>query len=384
IVDSTVATVVDQPLALQTQPTLTIATDRPFYEFVGRTITVSDSSGTSQIRRIQSARLVDGNMQLTVDRSWLDGDRVPSTASSYSIELASGTITGNPLDAENTLLSLTDPLDPNNPFLNSGEDLLGRQVTIVDGRGSGQSRFITGAESVVNLSMSGSPMNRYTPQTRNIPLTETPQAVTLAGDATLTISAAGDLDWTSELITVRIDGVKIDDFFGGSSGALYQNRTAQVTIPQSTLQPMLTDGNLQIEVIPSNQVNNFDSHYGSSHFALNLQFNVNSGTTTFRKEVLGDMRLTLDRGWDPTDTPDTNSTFQIPIDDAIIGRVSAIDEQPTGLPADPSFPASRDTRTTFGDAAAIFDSAEFGPEGLRGGTLQIVGGPGAGQERLIL
>lgn len=73
-----------------------------------------------------------------------------------------------------------------------------------------------------------------------------------------------------------------------------------------------------------------------------------------------------------------DSAFLVRIDDAFVGKLSAFDEAPSGLPpaADPD-----DERSTFTDSAADFPGAG---EGLTGAILQLVGGPGAGQERLVL
>jgi Ca2+-binding RTX toxin-like protein len=88
--------------------------------------------------------------------------------------------------------------------------------------------------------------------------------------------------------------------------------------------------------------------------------------------------LTLDRPFVVTAMPTTTSKYFVAIDDAIVGTMSDFDETPAGIPpiADPE-----DHRSTFTDSAVTFPTAG---EGLRGAILEIIGGPGAGQQRLIL
>ncbi|TWT81033.1 Bifunctional hemolysin/adenylate cyclase precursor [Planctomycetes bacterium CA13] len=385
LVVSAGATVEGQPLAVAESPTITIATNRAFYEFVGEDIRVTLADGiTIQDRRIIDARLVDGNMQLTVDRSWLAGNQVPSSSSSYEMDLDGVSVTGNPLAAENATIAVTDPLDPTNPFLDSVDDLLGRQVTIVDGFGTGQSRFITGADSVIGLS--GSKTGFYAPGTASFPfdLTQANQAVDVTSGGTLHLVVKGDFDYSTEYLTVAIDGVNVQTLFSGPEGRVYSPMRASIELSQTQLQTILNDGQLNLTFTPSVEVNNFDSWYGASSLSFNLEFTADATSATFNKGVLGDMRLTLDRGWNAGDAPTVDSKYQIRIDDSLIGKVTAIDEMPVSLPIDPSFPTALDTRTTFTDSTASFDAAEFGPEGLRGATIEIVGGPGAGQQRLVL
>lgn len=385
IVISSAATVEGKPIAVNDSPTITIATNRPFYEFLGEDIRVTLADGvTVQNRRIIDARLVEGDMQLTVDRSWLASTQVPDATSTFSIDLDGTPLTGSPLSASNTTFSISDPLDPVNPFLDEVDDLLGRQVTIVDGLGTGQSRFITGADSVVALS--GSSTGVFTPGSKSFSfdLTEATESVDVLTGATLNVVAKGDFDYFSETLTVNVDGTDLAVLFGGSEGRVYSPMRASIPLSQSQLQTALADGRLDLQFTPSPHVNNFDWWYGASRLSFDLQFTVDATSATFNKGVLGDMRLTLDRGWQAGDAPDGDSRFQIRIDDAQIGKVTAINETPTGLPVDPSFPAELDTRTTFSDSTATFDAASFGPEGLRGATIEIVGGPGAGQQRLVL
>ncbi len=88
--------------------------------------------------------------------------------------------------------------------------------------------------------------------------------------------------------------------------------------------------------------------------------------------------LTVDRPYLATGIPDLTSGYFISIDDAIVGKMTGFNETPSGLPpiTDPN-----DHRSTFTDTAATFPTVG---EGLTGRILEIIGGPGAGQQRLIL
>ncbi|WP_442508220.1 hypothetical protein SH528x_007181 [Novipirellula sp. SH528] len=385
LVVSSAASIDGKPLAVVDQPTITIVTNEPFYKFLGQSIRVTLADGvTVQERRIEDARLVDGNMQLTVDRSWLAVSQLPTVTSTYSIELDGSELTGNPLSAANAIFSIADPLDPADPFLDSVDDLLGRQVTIVDGSGIGQSRFITGAEGKITLT--GTQTGIYSPNVASFPLDLTPgdQRVDVTSGAVLNLTVNGDYDQTHEYLTVNIDGTDVGTFFQGREGRWYSPMTASISLTQTQLQSILDDGHLDLTFTPSARVGNFDATYGASRVSFDLQFTADANSATFHKGVLGDLKLTLDRGWAIGDSPDVDSKFQVRIDDALIGKVTGIDESPTGLPIDPSFPAELDTRTTFTASAADFTKSDFGPEGLRGATIEIVGGPGAGQQRLVL
>jgi hypothetical protein len=61
-----------------------------------------------------------------------------------------------------------------------------------------------------------------------------------------------------------------------------------------------------------------------------------------------------------------------------VGTATSFDETPSGLPATTE---PEDNRSTFTDSAAAFPTVG---QGLRGAVLEIIGGPGAGQQRLIL
>jgi len=94
------------------------------------------------------------------------------------------------------------------------------------------------------------------------------------------------------------------------------------------------------------------------------------GEVRFIRAVSGNT-LTLDRPWKIKKTPDTLSTYQIRTDDAIVGVMSGFFEDDDAVP--PVF--------TFTDAAGGFPTVG---QGLTGAILEIVNGPGAGQQRLIL
>ncbi|SMP65938.1 Ca2+-binding protein, RTX toxin-related [Neorhodopirellula lusitana] len=385
LVTSTAASVQGTPIGVVAQATLNIATNRPFYEFTGKTIEVTLADGvTVQTRRIDSARLVDGNMQLTVDRAWLHGAGVPDSTSTVEITLDGEVLTTNPLFAANPIFTVPEPLDAFNPFLDSVDDLLGRQVSIVDGAGTGQSRFITGADAIVGLS--GRDTDVFSPQssTFQFDLTEGVERVSVTSGATLRVHAVGDFDSSYENLDVTINGTYVTTLYDGNLGRLYQSTTAVVELTQTQMQDFLIDGELSIEFKPSSSVNDFGDAYPTSSIEMELEFTVDAADTSFQKDILGDLKLTLDRGWQPSDVPDSNSTYQIRVDDSLIGKMTGVDVSPTGLPDDERFPDELDTRTTFSDTEATFDDSQFGPEGLRGATLEIVGGPGAGQLRLVL
>ncbi len=75
--------------------------------------------------------------------------------------------------------------------------------------------------------------------------------------------------------------------------------------------------------------------------------------------------LTLDRPWDSGDLPSSESTFLIRVDDAVVGTGATVEN----------------TNFTFTDSTNPFPTAGAG---LTGRVIQIIGGAGSGQERLIL
>ncbi|WDQ14637.1 hypothetical protein [Rhodopirellula sp. P2] len=386
IVSSTATTIVGTPLALSDSPTITIETNLPFYEFVGETITVTSSDAlTTQTRRITDARLVGGKMQLTVDRSWLAGSYLPDSSSLYAIVLSDSTETGHPTEVRNTTFTVNDPSDPTNPFIEQPRDFLGRQITIIDGAGVGQSRFITGADQVVTFASSAVEIDRLNPKTFALQLTTGGESVTPTTGGVLNLRFVADLDYFTETIEVTLDGSPLEVLFDDYSGRQYSFVQASIPLSQSQLQSALTDGRLELGLNPSDAVNNLDAYYDfKSRVSFDLQFHIDVSNASLVAGMGGDVQFTLDRGWSLTDPPALESRYQIRIDDSLVGRVSGFDESPVGLPTDSAFPAELDTRTTFADSDADFTSADFGAEGLRGATLQIVGGPGAGQRRLIL
>ncbi len=91
-----------------------------------------------------------------------------------------------------------------------------------------------------------------------------------------------------------------------------------------------------------------------------------AGQQRFVTGISGGSIVTVDRPWNIDDSPTKESSYLIRIDDALVGR-----------------PSTSSTGTTFTDTArtTLFPTAG---EGLRGRILQVVGGPGGGQQRLIL
>ncbi|MGC9326682.1 MAG: calcium-binding protein, partial [Candidatus Hinthialibacter sp.] len=88
----------------------------------------------------------------------------------------------------------------------------------------------------------------------------------------------------------------------------------------------------------------------------------------------GTFTLTLDRGWNLSDLPTAeDSEYLLRIDDALVGVMTDFEEN--------AFSDADDVRSLFIDSGADFPTEG---EGLTGAVLQIVGGPGAGQQRLIL
>lgn len=400
LVVSEAATVEGTPVSIEASPTLTISTDRPFYEFPDRQVTVTLQDGSVQTRRIVKADFIDGTMRLLVDRSWSSSRDIPDQSSNYTIELDGVTLSGNPIAASNPSITVSDPLDPANPYLDNVEDLLGRQVTIVGGKGTGQTRFISNVEAVVHLE--GSTDSLFTPAPPDAAttfqfgfhLTNSDEPVDVTSDAVLRVTAKGDFNNLGEQLSIDIDGILAANLFGDSAGRFYREMVVDIPIAQSELQQILADGSIELTFAPSQgedpivNVDDFDSDEPQSEIIssllFELNFTANAATTDFLPGTTGDLRLGLDRGWLETDVPDASSIYQIRIDDGLVGRVSAFDENPANLPADPNFPESLDQRSTISDRFRDFTDSNLGPEGLRGAVIQIVGGPGAGQERLIL
>ncbi len=94
--------------------------------------------------------------------------------------------------------------------------------------------------------------------------------------------------------------------------------------------------------------------------------------------------LTLDRCYDEKEVPDSSSRCQIKIDDAVVGTMDAFSEDTLQLIQEARIPAitdPNDKRSTFIDNDGDFPIAG---QALTGAILQIVGGQGRGQQRLIL
>jgi len=86
-----------------------------------------------------------------------------------------------------------------------------------------------------------------------------------------------------------------------------------------------------------------------------------AGQSRYIVDLSGEYHLVLDRPWDDGETPTTQSEYLIRFDDAIVGVVTGFDNTDFTL---------TDAGTAFGD--------------LTGAIVEIVAGPGAGQQRLIL
>ena len=94
------------------------------------------------------------------------------------------------------------------------------------------------------------------------------------------------------------------------------------------------------------------------------------GQSRFVVDHIDAKTLEINRPWSEGDEPTPDSEYLVRVDDAIVGS-------PTGL-----VNGGADGETfTFTDDVMTFPTEG---EGLTGAILQIVGGPGAGQERLIL
>ena len=112
-----------------------------------------------------------------------------------------------------------------------------------------------------------------------------------------------------------------------------------------------------------------------------------------------DWELTLDRPWTIDDAPDEFSRYQIRIDDATVGTAAGVinlaDDLGLGLDISlqtlidegllPSNTAELIEPTLFVVADSLFTDPDFiSGQGLTGRVIEIVGGRGAGQQRLIL
>jgi Ca2+-binding RTX toxin-like protein len=351
------------PIAITDSPTIVIANpnNRLFHEFLGETITVSHN-GTLQERLINSAVLVDGNMLLTVDRAWLTGTLLPDTSSTYEVVLDSGTETGNPLSITNSTVTIPDP-GTDYTFA----DFLGRKVEIVSGLGAGQSRFIVGAELSMDLSETQEG-NVFAPNLLTFYFDVS--GVIPTGDALLTISALADLNAISEYLTLDAEGVFSQDLFL-TGGLQYSPVTTTVNLSKADIEILDDDDIITFTIIPSPQVHDLDEWYlTTNELKLTLMFPADPISDISG----GNLQLTVDRGWLVTDLPDRESEFLVRMDDAVVGTMTAFDESP-------DIDYAESEISTFTDTNASFPTVG---EGLTGAILQIVGGPGVGQQRLIL
>lgn len=86
-----------------------------------------------------------------------------------------------------------------------------------------------------------------------------------------------------------------------------------------------------------------------------------AGQSRYIVDLSGEYHLVLDRPWNSGEVPTTDSEYLIRFDDAHVGVVTGLDNEEFTL---------TDAGTAFGD--------------LTGAVVEIVAGPGAGQQRLIL
>ena len=338
--------------------------NKSFDEFLGRTLAIATGSGAGQQRLITGARLIDGNMHLTLDRSWWV-DALPNTASTFEVQDSSGAVqqSGTPVSVTNPTVTIA-ATDINFSL----DELLGRKVEIISGKGAGQSRYITGAVLEIDKTLSQVETTVPSSFTFDFDVSK----LTPSGDGLLTIDATGDLNSGFENFAVDAEGTSLGNVFATTiPGADAFSTTVQTTIDlsQALLTTLVSDGTIRFTLTPSSQVDS----YAPTRLALRLQF-----PSSAADSVDGEINLTLDRGWPDIEVPTTASEYLVRIDDAFVGSMTSFDESPSGLPAttDPD-----DQRTTFTDYDAEFPTSA---QGLRGSSLQIVGGPGAGQQRLIL
>jgi hypothetical protein len=323
-------------------------------------------AGSDRVERlITRAEIDSGAVILTVDRAWLAGASLPDASSTYEVELDAGEIeSGNPLAVNNPTITIQDPESV------PAAELLGRRVEIVDGSGTGQVRFVVYVEPVP-----GSPDEVVLTVDRGWELTDLPSASrpveqtrtqvdtvfhpnvlpfvfevdpeTIAGDGTLTVTALADLDFTSEFLTLRAEGVLEQDLFV-TGGRQYVEVSTEVQLTRAQLEALAADGIIEFTVTPSSQVDDFSRFYAPSELTLGLAL------------------------------PVADSEFLVRIDDAIVGTMTAFNE----MPSLPPIEDPEDNRSTFTDSDASFPVPSATDEGLTGAIVEIVGGPGAGQQRL--
>ncbi|MBL7039484.1 MAG: hypothetical protein ISR77_12695, partial [Pirellulaceae bacterium] len=268
----------------------------------------------------------------------------------------------------------TNAMSIPDPVTLSPNEILGRRIEIVGGTGAGQSRLIVdatkngGSFDILlerpwdptdlpkptrldgdTLVMTGLNADDNTSLTFDFPA----PAKEIAGDAALLFDATSDLDQPGEFLTISVEGVPSFDLFNDEGPT---QRSHEFTYEKAAYEAAAADGTIRVVVTPSAGQNDTTSRV-DSYFA-------DGGTLSLQLKV-----------------PVPGSTYLLRIDDAYVGTMTSFNENPSGLAPDKNFPASLDKRSTFTDSAAGFPTAD---KGLRGAALEIVGGPGAGQQRLIL
>jgi Ca2+-binding RTX toxin-like protein len=359
-------------LAITASPTMTILNpnNRAPREFVGQTITVT-GNGTEQERLITGAEIIAGELKLTVDRAWLTGSLLPDASGEFVfvVELDGGTEeTGNPVAVTNPTIRIAEPESI------PTTELLGRRIEIVGGSGAGQVRFIVDAEPVP-----GSPDEIELTVDRGWVLTDLPRATrpveetqtqvdvvfhpnvlsfsfdvdaeTITGDGLLRLTAFADLNASFEFLTLDAEGLFQQEVFV-TGGRQFSQVTTELNLSRAQLEALADDGTIEITVTPSAEVDDLSRWYDAPS------------------------ELTLDLA-----LPLADSEFLVRIDDALVGKMTAFNPTPV-LPPIPD--SDDDERSTFTDSETFFPVPTATDEGLTGAIVEIVGGPGAGQQRLIL
>jgi len=355
------------PVSIVGSPTLIIANPNNHArgDFIGRMITVRLADDvTIQKRLVVDAEVVGDDIRLILDRAWRTGPGLPDGTSTFDVPLNGETETGHPLAAGNPTITIPNPGDV------APIELVGRRVEIISGMGAGQSRFIIAAVPVAgNLELTldrGWSRTNVPAATRDVERSETKTgnvfapnvltftfdvgAVTPAGPGVITVSTIADLDALGELFALDVEGLEFNRF--ETDGLQFKRVTTTIELTREELEERVDDAKIIIIVTPSADVGDLSRAYGRpSELTIDLSF------------------------------PVPDSEFLVRIDDAFVGKMSGFDEMPAALPPvlDPE-----DDRSTFTDNAASFPIPRPADEGLTGAILQIVGGPGAGQERLIL
>jgi len=308
------------------------------------------------------------------------------------LELADTDQLVNAIDVLNARISTNHMTIPRPQDIDP-QETLGRNIQIVSGSGVGQSRLITsvtvpaGTTDRLQLTIDRPWSAREPPE----PITYTGTSLTqnhvytgntlsfdfpVSGneidfDAQLVINAEADIDNSGEYLDFSI-GVTTERLFD-DRGSFRRSATLGISTDtfRSAIQPIAPDPN----AIPPDNVTSYyltvhvTPTTGGRRYGLDYvdDYLRNHGTLTMQLRV-----------------PIPLSTYLVRIDDAFTGTMSSFNEQPGGLPDDASFTTSPDPRSTFTDSTASFPRQADGSSALRGATLKIAGGPGAGQERLVL